>query len=337
LLGCGDEDCLGRNVFEMFAGHKARPSTAELQASTERAVTVELEQLHTSPAVYLRGRLTRIFDPAGKLTNLAFVFRDVSDERRAEKLQTDFLSLVSHKLKTPLTILSGYMRLIAAGKYGPVPTEMGEAFDLVNSSVEDLKLLIDRLLQYAGLSAEELRHEAVVVDLATVVDRSIARVRSRHGEGHVECETDLPADLPRLRADVEHLALVLDNLLDNAVKFTPAEPVRVRVVGRADQADRVEVTVRDFGPGIPLKHQAAIFSDFQQVDDAFTGNVRGLGLGLPTAKRLVENWGGTIRVDSRPGEGAAFIFTVPTARGAEAADRAAPRLQGGPPGHMETA
>ena len=94
----------------------------------------------------------------------------------------------------------------------------------------------------------------------------------------------------------------------------------------------VEVAVQDFGSGIPYKHQADIFSDFQQVDEWFTGNVRGLGLGLPTAKRLVESWGGTIRVDSRPGEGASFAFTVPSIAAAQAE---APRAGG--PGVMETA
>jgi len=336
LLGRGGEECPGRDLLDLFQGFIVVPDAAALRGDTERATTVELEREDTSPGVYLRGRLTRIFDPGGALTNVAFVFRDVSEERRAEKLQRDFLSLVSHKLKTPLTIVSGYMRLISAGKYGEMSPEMAKAFGLVEARAEDLKILIEKLLQYAGLSAEELRHEAVVVDLGTVVERSVRRITDRYGSDHVEVETDLPADLPRLHADVEQLALVLDNLLDNAVKFTADDRATARVAGRRGDAGMVEVTVRDFGSGIPYKNQADVFSDFQQVDDAFTGNVRGLGLGLPTAKRLVENWGGTIRLDSRPGEGSSFTFTVPEAPAAgDDADRPAP--EGGPAGHMETA
>ena len=334
LLNRVGEEPRGLDLFDLFEGFKVRPEAAALKATNERASTVELERENTSPGVYLRGRLTRIFDPAGGLTNVAFVFRDVSEERRAEKLQRDFLALVSHKLKTPLTIVSGYMQLISVGKYGEMSPEMAKAFALVESRVDDLKVLIEKLLQYAGLSAEELRHEAVVVDLPTVIDRAVSRIVQRYGSSHLEAETDIPADLPRLRVDVEQLALVLDNLLDNAVKFTPDEQARVRVAGRQADQGMVEVTVRDFGPGIPYKNQADVFSDFQQVDDTFTGNVRGLGLGLPTAKRLVESWGGTLRLDSRPGEGSSFIFTVPAATGAQD-DRTTPG--GGPAGHMETA
>lgn len=338
LLGKVGEENVGQNLFDLFEGFTVKPDAETIRSSTERAFTVELAQEHVSPGVYLRGRLTRIVDPAGNVTNVAFVFRDVSEERRAEKLQRDFLSLVSHKLKTPLTIVSGYMKLISAGKYGELGDELADAFHLVESRVEDLKVLIEKLLQYAGLSAEELRHEAIVVELPTVVDRALQRITDRYGADHIESETEMPTELPAVRVDVEQLALVLDNLLDNAVKFTPGPRARVRVIGREGEHGEVEVTVQDFGPGIPYKHQADIFSDFQQIDDAFTGNVRGLGLGLPTAKRLVESWGGTIRVDSSPGEGAAFTFTVPSTAQAER-PAVGPRrpAAGGPRGHMETA
>lgn len=333
LLGRAAEECRGRDLFELFEGFKVRPDVDALRTSTEPAVTVELEQENTSPGVYLRGRMTRIFGAQSELRNVAFVFRDVSDERRMEKLQRDFLSLVSHKLKTPLTIVEGYLKLISAGKYGKMVPPMAEAFDLVESRLGDLKVLIEKLLQYAGLSAEELRHEAVVVELREVIRRAVERIVARYGADHVRFETDLPDDLPRLSADVEQLALVLDNLLDNAAKFSGDEVARVRISARPAERGMVEIAVRDYGPGIPYAHQADIFSDFQQIDDAFTGNIRGLGLGLPTAKRLVESWGGTIRLESAAGQGSTFLFTVPTAAG----EPGRPAPAGGPAGHMETA
>ena len=334
LLGRHGPECLGRDLFALFEGFRCKPPADTVRSAAERNVSVELEKENVSPGVYLHGRLTNIFDPAGKLTNVAFVFRDVSDERRMEKLQRDFLSLVSHKLKTPATIVEGYLKLIASGKYGELPEAMKRAFGLVESRLTDLKLLIDKLLQYASLSAEELRHEAIILELPEVIDRAIQRIASRYGADRIQIATDIPADLPRLRADVEQLALVLDNLLDNAAKFTPGEVVRIDVQGRVGAKGMVEVTVRDYGPGIPFKYQADIFSDFSQVDEGFTGNVRGLGLGLPTAKRLVESWGGTITVQSRPGEGSAFIFTVPSVISIE--NLGLPP-GGGPAGHMETA
>lgn len=328
-------ECMGEDMFALFERFRSTPPFERLRAAGERDVTVEMEQQGVSPSVYLHGRLTNIVDPSGKLTNVAFVFRDVSDERRVEKLQRDFLSLVSHKLKTPLTIVDGYLKLIAAGKYGAMPEEMAQAFGLVESRLGDLKLLIEKLLQYASLSAEELTHEAVILELPEMIQRAAERIIRRYGADRATIEAQVPADFPRLRCDVEQLALVLDNLLDNAVKFSGDAPAEITVCGRVGRQGMAEVAVRDVGPGIPFRHQADIFSDFQQVDDGFTGNVRGLGLGLPTARRLVESWGGSIRVESKPGEGATFFFTVPTVISIEHVHGRSER--GGPAGHMETA
>lgn len=332
LLGATQTETTGKDLFSAFEPFSLSPAAQAIRDSSERHVTLNLEQHDVSPAVYLSGRLTKIIDPAGNLSNVAVVFRDVSEERRRERLQRDFLSLVTHKLKTPLTIVSGYLGLIRAGKYGEMTDEMAKAFKLVESRVEDLKALIEKLLQYAGLSADELQLEAGQVRLGVVIERCMARIRSRYGTEHVEFAVDLPEDLPEVSAEVEQFALVLDNLIDNAVKFTAKDTVRVDLSARATD-EMVEITVRDYGPGIPTKHLADIFSDFLQVEEWFTGNVRGLGLGLPTAKRLVENWGGTIRVESQPGEGSAFSFTIPRAD----RERPAERPGSGGPGHMETA
>lgn len=333
LLGKTDVNCIGQEVFSLFEGFTFSPDAEALRSTDQRTVTVDLEQENVSPGVYLSGRWTRISGPAGDLANLAFVFRDVTREKRKEKLQRDFLSLVSHKLKTPLTIVSGYLSLIAAGKYGPMNEPLGQAFHLVESRVQDLKVLIEKLLQYAGLSADELRHDAVLVTLSEVIQRSTSRIESRYGAEHVEFQIELPDQLPQVHVDVEQLALVLDNLMDNAVKFSTDQRARVEIAAEEIAGDMVEITVRDFGPGIQAKHQADIFSDFLQVEDWFTGNVSGLGLGLPTAKRLVESWGGQIHVQSKPGQGSTFIFTVPTT----IHNDHVPLPRTGGPGLMETA
>ena len=135
LLGKTDLNCVGQVVFSLFEGFTFSPDAEALRSTDQRTVTVDLEQENVSPGVYLSGRWTRITGPSGDLANLAFVFRDVTREKRKEKLQRDFLSLVSHKLKTPLTIVSGYLSLIAAGKYGPMDEQLSEAFHLVAPTV----------------------------------------------------------------------------------------------------------------------------------------------------------------------------------------------------------
>jgi signal transduction histidine kinase len=122
----------------------------------------------------------------------------------------------------------------------------------------------------------------------------------------------MPPDLPRARAPEALLSIVVDNLLDNAVKFTRGDEACVEVSVREIEDRQLEVVVRDNGPGIRPQDYEQIFSGFSQLEDTFTGNVTGIGLGLSTAKRLVESWRGRISVDSKPGKGSAFFFTVPS-------------------------
>jgi signal transduction histidine kinase len=128
----------------------------------------------------------------------------------------------------------------------------------------------------------------------------------------VQWSVNLPPGLPRTRAPEELLSIVLDNLLDNAVKFAGRKDVCVEVSAREAEDRVLRVAVHDNGPGIRPQDRDQVFSDFTQLEDTFTGNITGVGLGLATAKRLVESWGGQIDFESVPGQGATFFFTVPS-------------------------
>jgi PAS domain S-box-containing protein len=312
LLDHPGEDLTGWPLAEAVADFRVEPSLEALRQARSHAVTVELTRAGDGPPRYLAGRYTRIAGPGGELYNAAFVFRDITDLRRKEQLKRDFLSLVSHKLKTPLTIIGGYLDLIERGKYGAIPEEAARAIGLIQGRVRELGDLIEKLLAYAGLTATELERAGQRVDLAELAGRIRRRVERRYPGTDIEWQVNLPGDLPRLRAPEELLAVVLDNLLDNAVKFNASGPPVV-AIGASETAERwIRVAVTDTGPGIPEKHREEIFSDFLQVEEEFTGSVSGIGLGLSTARRLVESWGGRIAVESEVGRGSTFTFTVPS-------------------------
>jgi len=305
-------EIVSRRAAELLERYAVEPSLDALRQTTARSVTVELAQEDRRPPRYLAGRYTRIMGPGGQLHNAALVFRDITEMRRKEKLKRDFLSLVSHKLKTPLTIISGYLSLIDQGKYGQVPPAVAESIRISLAKVKELSDLIEKVLSYAGLTATELERAGQLVPLGELLERVRSRIESRHPDRRIAWSIDLPADLPRARAAEELLAIVVDALLDNAVKFADTEPVQVAASVREVPGRRLEVSIRDNGPGVPAAQRDLIFSAFSQLEDTFTGNIAGIGLGLPTAQRLVESWGGTINYTSTPGEGSRFFFTVPS-------------------------
>jgi signal transduction histidine kinase len=312
LLGCGGQDLTGWTLQEACQGFQVEPSLEALRGGRAHSVTVELARPDDRPPRCLAGRYTRIVGPGGELYNVALVFRDISDLRRKEQLKRDFLSLVSHKLKTPLTIIGGYLDLMERGKYGAMPDDMKGALALVQARVRELGDLIERLLAYANLTATELERAGQRVDLAELAGRIRQRIARRYPGRTVDWHLEVPAGLPRARCPEELLAIVLDNLMDNAVKFSTGSGPRVTVAAEEVEDRHLRIRVSDNGPGIAREHLEEVFSDFSQLEPDFTGSVAGIGLGLSTARRLVESWGGRIRAESEPGRGATFLFTVPS-------------------------
>ncbi len=312
LLERTDEDLTGRNLAEVLDGFTVEPSLDALRQSTAEAVTVELAQESRRPPRYLAGRYTRIVGPRGRLHNAALVFRDISEMRRKEKLKRDFLLLISHKLKTPITVASGYLSLIDQGKYGDVPDAVAESVRISLAKIKELSDLVEKVLSYAGLTATELERAGQLVPLGDLVGRIRDGIAERYPDRQVAWSIDVPEDLPRARAPEELLAIVVDNLLDNAVKFADKTPAEVDIGVREVENRWLEVSVCDNGPGVPMAQREQIFSAFSQLDEDFTGNIAGIGLGLTTAQRLVGSWGGTINYGSTIGEGSRFYFTVPS-------------------------
>ncbi len=313
LLGLGSEQSVaGKDLAEILKGFQVEPSLDALRQSLTRSVTIDLAKEDAGPPRYLAGRYTRIEGPRGELYNAALVFRDVTEMRQKEKLKRDFLVLVTHKLKTPLTIFSGYLNLIDRGKYGPVPPAMGEAIRISLSKVQELSELIEKVLAYAGLTATELERAGQLVSLVDLSGRIRERVGRRYPGRTIQWVIALPPGLPRARAPEELLSIVVDNLADNAAKFVRRSDIRIEISAKEIEDRQLEVSVRDNGPGISPQDHDQVFVDFSQLEESFTGNVTGMGLGLSTAKRLVESWGGQVNFESTPGEGARFFFTVPS-------------------------
>ncbi|MFO1397081.1 MAG: sensor histidine kinase [Burkholderiales bacterium] len=229
-----------------------------------------------------------------------------------DRMKDDFVSTVTHELRTPLTSIRAFSEILHDNPDLPA-AERRRFLGIVIQESERLTRLINQVLDLAKLESGRAEWHAADVDVASVVDASVAATSQLFDSRQVVLALDLAPDLPPVRADRDRLVQVLINLLSNAVKFAPAQTGRVRVTAGTDGAT-VTVRVADNGPGIPVADQQMIFEKFRQSGDTLTGKPQGTGLGLPISRQIVEHLGGRLWVESVPGQGAAFAFRLPAVR-----------------------
>lgn len=227
----------------------------------------------------------------------------------SQRSQRDFVSNVSHELKTPLTSIQGFAQAIRDGTAGS-PEERRQAAEIIHAEAGRMHRLAVDLLDLAALDAGTVELRNAPVDLHAVLAQLGRRFEPIAALAGVKLEIALPTDLSAVAGDADRLLQVFTNLVDNAIKFTPPGG---RVLVRAEQdRDEARVVVRDTGPGMSAEELAHIFERFYQADAARGGGDKhGAGLGLPIARELTEAHGGRISVRSTLGHGAEFVVHLP--------------------------
>jgi signal transduction histidine kinase len=222
-----------------------------------------------------------------------------------------FVANMSHELRTPLNAILGYTELVLDGIYGDIPARMREIMVRVDVNGRHLLGLINDVLDVAKIEAGQLQLEMVEYSMSDVVRAALDALEPLAREKRLDLHGEIAPDLPFGWGDERRLAQVLMNLVGNAIKFTDAGEVSIR----AAMADgSLLVAVRDTGPGISKADREKIFDEFHQADSSAVRRKGGTGLGLTIAKRIVELHGGSIWVESAPGAGSTFSFTLPTSK-----------------------
>lgn len=227
--------------------------------------------------------------------------------RAASEAKSRFLANVSHELRAPVTAIIGLGRLITDSSSEDLTEEQRRQIELIRGSASDLLTLVNGLLDLAKAEAGRMEPNWSDVDLKAMFGQLRGTLRPLATRPEVEFVVDEPA-VPVMRSDEVLLAQVLRNLLTNALKFTEAGTVRLRV---RQIGTEVEFTVADTGTGIPPELHERVFEEFYQVPGSKPVSGRGTGLGLPYARRLAGILGGGLRVDSVPGEGSTFTLQLP--------------------------
>jgi two-component system phosphate regulon sensor histidine kinase PhoR len=248
----------------------------------------------------------------GSGRGIIIVLHDVSELRRLERLRQDFFASVSHELKTPLAAIKAYTETLLDGEqHDP---HLTRRFLLrVEEQADRLHSLVIDMLMLARVESEDHGFDIKPIDARPAIQNSVDYFREKAQAKQVEVESQLLPEPCTVMADSEGLGMIVRNLVDNAVKYTPPGGT-VRVVTRQAHGD-VIIEVHDTGVGIPADDLHRIFERFYRVDKARSRELGGTGLGLSIVKHLVQRFGGSVGVQSRLHEGSTFTVSLPLAMG----------------------
>jgi signal transduction histidine kinase/ActR/RegA family two-component response regulator len=228
--------------------------------------------------------------------------------RELDRLKTQFLANMSHELRTPLNSIIGFSRVMLKGIDGPLNEYQETDLTSIYNSGQHLLSLINSILDMSKIEAGKMEMSFEAVDLAPIFKTAISTTTALVKDSPVDLQTDIGDDLPRVRADAQRVRQILINLLSNAAKFTEEGHILLKAEAGSQF---VTISVRDTGIGIDQAAQQQLFVPFQQVDPSVTRRAGGTGLGLAICRRFVELHGGEIWVESEPGQGSTFSFTLP--------------------------
>ncbi len=228
---------------------------------------------------------------------------DITERKRTEQIKDEFIGMVSHELRTPLTVVVG--ALGTAMDERATKEDKEELLREASSSAESLGSILDNMLELSRYQAGRLTLKKEPCDIATITEKATRRVSRKYDTHHIISE--IRQEIPEITCDTVRIEQVVYNLLENAVKYSP-DGSKIRIFSRQDKEGLV-VGVSDQGVGISSENQGKLFEPFERLE---ASGGKGVGLGLVVCKRLVEAHGGFIWVESKPGEGSTFLFTIPT-------------------------
>jgi signal transduction histidine kinase/CheY-like chemotaxis protein len=234
----------------------------------------------------------------------------VRDLRKLDEMKSEFISTVSHELRTPLTSIGGYVKLLAAGDAGPVAPTQAEFLQIVDANVARLTALINDILDVEKMESGKVQLVREPVDLAPLLKECRDTLGVMAQQKGLELRARIPGRIRPVSGDRARLFQVFTNLLSNAVKYTRQGYVELE----AEERDfAVVVRVRDTGVGLSPQEQERLFQKFYRTRSGLTSREGGSGLGLVIARGMVEAHGGSIAVESQPGEGTVFTVSLPFA------------------------
>jgi len=253
--------------------------------------------------------ITPVDSEAGSMVGVVLLLRDVTRLKELDRLKTEFVMTASHELRTPLTGIAMSIDLLREQAMGKLDPKEQQLLDAAHEEVQRLKVLVSNLLDLSRIEAGKIEMEFDRVPVQLLFDKAVPPFKAQSDEKSVHLAITLSPGLPRVKADAHKITWVLTNLISNALRYTNnGGQIRLRAENYGPQ---VHISVGDDGPGIPYEYQTKIFEKFVQVKG---DKASGSGLGLAICREIVRAHGGAIWVDSTPGRGSTFTFTLPVSQ-----------------------
>ncbi len=249
----------------------------------------------------------------GEEARVVLTARDISSINIVNKMRSNFVSMVSHELRTPLNSVHGFIDLLMLGQMGELSPEQHKYLGYTQEGVQQLISIVEDILFMTRSDSGQFEMQSVAVSIQMLVDQVIGSLQPQAQKAEVSLEKDISDAVPWLYGDPQRIKQVLNNLVTNAIKYTPPDS---SVTISAHQQDErfVLISVADTGYGIPVEDRSHIFERFYQSNQSRQSRAGGYGLGLPIAKLIVEQHGGTIWFETELEKGTCFSFTVPIYR-----------------------
>ncbi|MGI6575024.1 MAG: two-component system histidine kinase PnpS [bacterium] len=305
IFGIKQPEVIGQPLRDKL-NHQLLWSLFQEVLAQGETLVAELQTARQREAIF-RAQVSPILAAEGNVTGAVAVLRDITDLRRLEQMRLQFLSNVSHELRTPLTSIKGFAVTLADELSPSTPAQ--RYVTIIEQETDRLTRLVNDLLDLSKIDTLQLTMEMVSLQPRELLEGCVQQMVPRAQRAGIALQAEIPANLPRFLGDADRLKQILINLLDNALKFTPAGG-QVVVSAWAD-AQQFNISVRDTGCGIPAADIPHIFERFYRVDKARSRALGGTGLGLSIVKVLVEQHGGSITVNSEVDIGTEFIIHLP--------------------------
>jgi PAS domain S-box-containing protein len=339
LSGYSEQELIGKKSLELLIdmdcekGEENLRKTIETGYSESNQYTLRKKDGYEFPAEVYRALVK---DTSGKIIGIVYIVQDITERLQAmeehqknieykeiDRMKTNLLSTVSHELRTPLAGIKGYVTLLLDYYTKLKKTQKWESLEAIDDSTDRLTELIEHLLDMSRLDSGLFKLHLVPVDAHDVIATAIKEAKMRAPNYHFSIT--MASRLPEVTADAKRLRQVIDNLLDNAIKYS-AEGTEINIKAEV-KAGELKISVIDQGRGIPEGEKDKIFDRFYRIEEKLKKDPGGLGLGLSLCKALVEAHGGHIRVESEEGKGSTFYFTIPLAKDKNARDINPPAKQ----------
>ena len=337
MLGWESSELIGKPAHATMHHSKAGgapypqgecPILASLGDGSPRRISDEVFWRKDGTSFPVEYVTTPLRDENHEIIGAVVVFSDITESKRGEqelhhakeaaeaanRAKSQFLANMSHEIRTPMNGVMGMTELLLDTM---LTQEQRELAETIRISAEALLIVINDILDFSKIEAGELRFEELDFNLREVVEDTLAMLAGQAQAKGLELNCAVAPEVPtRMRGDPGRLRQILTNLVGNAIKFTHAGKVAIRVMPEEETAADVLVRfeIQDTGIGIPPETQAELFQAFVQADDSMTRKYGGTGLGLAICRQLVERMGGRIGVESTPGQGSRFWFTAQLAR-----------------------